>query len=159
MEKEHDFQKIGKRTTFTVPDGFFEIVTYKTLQKAKKREQSLKRGRFLWKTLAMAASLIAFIYVGFYHSQFTERKLKSTSIENNELLAISSKKPIKQENITPLSVVETTKVTPDNSQARSKAKFSEPEILSDVLAELPDDELMQMATLLTTDPFIDESIQ
>ena len=66
MNKEFDFNEIGKRTPFRTPDGFFERMQAETLkrvaeEKRKKKLYRLKVGVSV--ALAMAAMVCGFLFL------------------------------------------------------------------------------------------------
>ena len=63
--EDNEFQKIGKKTPYNTPDGFFEQISEKTLQKAKQREKGRRSNLILWRTVAVAASLAALFLIGY----------------------------------------------------------------------------------------------
>ena len=66
MKADNEFDGIGKKTTYKVPDGFFEHISERTLSKAKQRELKRRKTLMLWRTVAVAASLSAIAILGYY---------------------------------------------------------------------------------------------
>lgn len=54
MEKDFDFNSVGKRLPYTVADEYFEKITKQTLLNARQR----RRGRLFRRTIGIAASVI-----------------------------------------------------------------------------------------------------
>jgi len=69
MKENIEFQNIGKKTPFMVPDDFFEHISEKTLQRAKLRQQIQRKSLILWKTVAVAASMAAIILLSYFLSE------------------------------------------------------------------------------------------
>ena len=65
MKVDNEFQEIGKRIPYEVPEDFFEKITEKTLQQAKLRDQKHRKNRILWQTMSVAASLAAALLLGY----------------------------------------------------------------------------------------------
>ena len=65
MEKEFDFNAIGKRTPFRTPEGFFERMQTETLKRVEEEKRIRKIVRFKWgmsMALAVAAMVCGFIF-------------------------------------------------------------------------------------------------
>lgn len=52
MKTEFDFQQVGKRTPYRVPEGFFDTFQQQVMAEAKHRRQLRSRRRTLWLSLA-----------------------------------------------------------------------------------------------------------
>ena len=48
MEKEFDFNAIGKRTPFRTPEGFFERMQTETLKRVEEEKRIRRIVRFKW---------------------------------------------------------------------------------------------------------------
>ena len=48
MEKEFDFNSIGKRTPFRTPDGFFERMQAETMKRVAEEKRKKKLYRLKW---------------------------------------------------------------------------------------------------------------
>lgn len=153
MKEDNEFQKIGKNIPYKAPDGFFELVSEKTLLKAKQREKNRKKILVLWRTLAVAASLAAVVWLG-YFIQDTGLKQVSNPIVQNEQQTIQKQEVVRQPVINEIIKSEAEKVP-----EKTIVEENNTEVVSDVLAELTDDELQQLATMYKTDPFIGDSVQ
>lgn len=154
MNENNEFQEIEKKTSYKVPDGFFEQVSEKTLLKAKQGELLRRRKLVLWRTVAVAASLAAVFLLGYFIPN-THIKLESkqTVITNQsaELPIIQNPEITKQTTVTEIG-----KADPEKDHERIIAEETDEEEIGDVLADLSDDELMQLAAMFKTDPFISE---
>ena len=76
MNKEFDFNEVGKRMPFRTPDGFFERMQAETLkrvaeEKRKKKLYRLKVG--VSAALAMAAMIFGFLFLPVSLSEKTEQ--------------------------------------------------------------------------------------
>lgn len=157
MSENNEFQEIKKNTSYKVPDGFFNQVSEKTLLKAKQRELVRRRKLILWRTVAVAASLAAVFLLGYFIPD-THIKLES---KQTVIMNQSAELPIIQnpEIINQTTVTEIGKANSENDIERMIAEETDAEEIGDVLADLSDDELMQLAAMFKTDPFISESAQ
>jgi hypothetical protein len=157
MEAIDDFQIVGKKMPYEEPKDFFEQFSEKTLQQAKQREQSRKKMVVLWRAMAVAASLSALAMLGHYLFE----------PEKQELHQIVQEKQAVQQQIIPQQEVarqpepaaEIAKLVPENEPKRTIAKGSDTEEIGEVLADLSDEELAQLAAMYKADLFISESEQ
>jgi len=65
MEKDFDFDAVGKRTPFRTPEGFFQRMQAETLKRVEEEKQIRKFARFKWgvsMALAVAAMVCGFIF-------------------------------------------------------------------------------------------------
>ena len=65
MEKEFDFNSIGKRTPFRTPDGFFERMQTETMKRVAEEKRQKKLYRLKWGVsvaLAIAAMVCGFVF-------------------------------------------------------------------------------------------------
>ena len=66
MEKNFDFETIGKRTPFRTPEGFFERMQAETLKRVAEEKRKKKIYRLKWgisAALAIAAMMCAFVFL------------------------------------------------------------------------------------------------
>lgn len=61
MKTEFDFQQVGKRTPYRVPEGFFDTFQQQVMAEARHRRQLRSRRRTLWLSLAGVAGIAAAI--------------------------------------------------------------------------------------------------
>lgn len=153
MKSNNEFDKIGKKTTYQVPDGFFEQVSERTLLKAKKQEENRRKNLIIWRTVALAASLLSFAMLGYYMTN--SEKPETTPIAQQ--LQPTTKQPIDQSKIIPVP----SKVTEIKRGVlqTTNPKENYIEELSTVLSDMTDDELLQLAAMYKSDLFIGESPQ
>jgi len=156
MEPTDEFRDFEKKLPYREPTGFFEQLSEKTLQQAKLREHSHRKSLVLWRTVVVAASLSALAILGYF-------MLEPEKTMNNQI--VLEKQPVeqqiiqKQELIIQPEVVAIKKVIPEKVPEKIVAKESDTEEFSDVLADLSDEELLQLAAMYKADPFISESEQ
>ena len=65
MEKEFDFNSIGKRTPFRTPDGFFKQMQAETMKRVAEEKRRKKLYRLKWGmsvALAIAAMVCGFVF-------------------------------------------------------------------------------------------------
>lgn len=153
MKEDIEFKRIGKRTTYKAPDGFFESVSEKTLQKAKLKEQNHRRNLTLWRTMAVVASLTAVILLGYYISEPVGPENKVIVQDNHlqtEQVIEQNPKSLKNPTIEIVKNDTTEKVIPEVISSEN---------MTQVLAGLSDEELLQLSAMFKSDPFMEETMQ
>ena len=156
MKSESEFQNPGKMMPYQVPNGFFNKITGETLQKAHLRIQTEKRRRLLlWRSLAVAASLIALVASGFLVFSPVPEK------ESAPVAQIIQDEPQTDKVLQGDHPVQSADVIENDSSVKQsgdiKIAVQEEEKMEDVLASLSDDELLEWALALKTDFFTTES--
>lgn len=151
MSSAFDFEKLGKKNPYPVPDGFFETITSRTLEKAKKRERQLKTRRIVV-VFSAAASFLILVLAGtmLLNQGHRTKTAPMVEIKATDTEMISD------------SVFEAT--TSTNPTQETKAPVVHPqtgntkheESIDDLLAEMDDTELMQIAEMLAGELFVDE---
>ena len=152
MEENNEFQKIGKKLPYKVSEDFFGQISEKTLREAKVRKQHKGKHIFLWRSVAAASLIAAAVLIGFLViNQPEETKLTA---QNDQ---IKTEQAIKQES--PAQIQPVIEKKPTKTPEKAKSVEADNEKLTDVLTDLSDEELFQLAAMIKTDPFIGESIQ
>ena len=75
MEKEFDFNSIGKRTPFRTPEGFFERMQAETMRRVAEEKRKKKLYRLKWGisvALAVAAMVCGIIFFPFTKPEAVE---------------------------------------------------------------------------------------
>jgi proline dehydrogenase len=148
---DKDFNKIGKDSHYSVPDGFFEQVSELTLIKAKQRENKHRKIQIVLRGFAVAASLSAIALLGYFMTNPEKQEVRQfVKQEQHDASRPNRQKEVKGEQI-PSSWKKRV------AEGKPIVREIKHETLSDVLPDLTDDELLQMAVLYRTDPFIDEN--
>jgi len=156
MEPTDEFWDFGKKMPYQEPSGFFEGLSEKTLQQARQREQSRRKSLILWRTVAVAASLSALAILGYY--LFEPEK----SVNNPIVL---EQQPVEPQVIQEPEIIKQPEVSEIKKAIQEKVpetfvvKENNTEEIADVLADLSDEELSQLAAMYKADPFISESEQ
>ena len=78
MKNMSDFDQLGKNAPFKVPDDFFENITLKTLDEAKRRPHKSFSHKIKI-TLSIAASILVLIVSGFFISRNINDSKKGSS--------------------------------------------------------------------------------
>ena len=151
MKEDTDFQEIGRKTTYKVPEGFFEKVSEKTLLLAKQRERKSRKIVIALRTFAVAASFSALVLLSYFMIEKEKPITKLIAVQKQTEV----KDTIRQEDqiVKQIVITEKKKVAPE----KIVAKEIFPEEITDVLSELSDDELLQLASVYKSDVFIEES--
>lgn len=153
MEPTDEFRDFGKKLPYQEPTDFFEQLSEKTLQQAKRREKSRRRSLILWRSVAVAASLSALALLGYFMLEPKKSELHQIVQEKQpiEQQQIKNQEIIKQ----PVAAVIKKATVPE----KVITKENDTEEIGDVLADLSDEELLQLAVMYQTDLFISESEQ
>ncbi|MBQ8443409.1 MAG: hypothetical protein IJX29_08625 [Bacteroides sp.] len=75
MEKEFDFNSIGKRTPYRTPEGFFERMQAETMKRVAEEKRRKKLYRLKWGVsvaLAAAAMICGFLFLPFTQKDTVE---------------------------------------------------------------------------------------
>jgi hypothetical protein len=142
MREDIEFHEIGKNTPYRVPDGFFKNISEETLQKSKEREQKYKRKIVLWKSIAVAVSMAAVILMGYLILDF--------GIKQDSKQIVLDKLPFEQQ------IIKQKQESISRKTIAGKVIEGEndTEGLGDVLHDLSDEELLQIAAVYKSDSFI-----
>lgn len=159
MQDYDDFQQIGKEIPFEVPTGFFEAIAEKTLKKAITREHIHKKNNKRRLIFLVAASVALLFYLGFHFIQNSAPiQVPNLIVERTKPTNQSATK-LSRETPNPKSIVELNKVIPEKINEKELTTQEKTEVLRDILSDLSDDDLQQIATRYKTDAFINESLQ
>jgi hypothetical protein len=159
MEEYNEFRQFGKETPYTTPTGFFETFSEKTLQKAITRKQNSRKIYIRRLIFSAAASIALLVYSGIH---FIWKSDSTPAIKLIVQDTLHSVQPIFQANtaMPKERTVIGAKKTSIGKEIMKKIEVPEKaEALKDVLTDLTDEELQQIAAMYKTDPFINESIQ
>jgi hypothetical protein len=156
MEKE--FKDIGMKMPYSVPDGFFDTITEMTLAKARKRERGDRRRHLLFQGLAAAAVLTGLTLTGIWLLNSDERVASPA-------IAVAPIEIQVPEGITkPVSGSSYLNQVPpalENTVIResegSLDSGNREESLDELLASIPDEELLKWAVMIDNDPFSEET--
>jgi len=171
MKEDTEFEEIGRKSPYKVPEGFFEQISEKTLLKAKQQEQNHRKIMITLRAFAIAASFFAIALLGYFMSESGKPEVKQivqkTQIEEklNKPGQPDKKQTIRQpaKSDRKITISEINKVaavkTEPNEIIPAKTDSNEiiPENLTDVLPEISDDDLLLLAAMYESDLFIDES--
>lgn len=156
MEPADEFRDFGKMLPYREPTGFFDQLSEKTLQQAKLREQNRKKSLVLWRTVAVAASLTALALIGYFMTDSEKPEIQRIVQEKQQ---VEQTPIVNQEIAKQPEVAEVKKDTPEKLPEKIETKETNAEEIGDVLADLSDEELLQLAAMYKADPFISESEQ
>ncbi|HAH22408.1 MAG TPA: hypothetical protein DCL77_01340, partial [Prolixibacteraceae bacterium] len=149
MKKEIEFQEFGKNVPYKVPDGFFDSITNTTLQKAKLREQNHKRNLTLWRTMAVAASLAALVTFGYLMTEHDP--VNQPDIFVLEKHSQAQQPIVQQQKIDQQPTVKAPqKAIAAKVEEKIASKEDKTEVLVDVLADLSDEELLELDAMYKT---------
>lgn len=161
MEKEFDFSAYGKVNPYKVPDGFFEALPQQTLAMAKKRSASRKRITLVAVASLSAAASVALLVAWPLLTGPTAPANGPIALNNVPTTVVAVADSSKA---TPTAAKkDTVKVAPvappvakTDTVTKVPAAVAPKENLDDLLANLSDDELMQLADNGDDDHFIND---
>jgi hypothetical protein len=159
MKPDIEFQQIGKEVPYKTPDDFFESITENTLQKAILREQMHRKNNFRRVVFSVAASIAILLFLGYHLMTYREDQSVSNLLSQDTHPAtqnIIQKKSVLTDQI---AAMETIKTLSSKPTAKIVSESLPTEGLNDVLSEMTDEELQQMAAMYKTDPFHEETVQ
>lgn len=152
MEPIDEFKGIGKKMPYKAPDDFFERASLKTLQEAKRRERESRKTIYLWRSVAVAASLAAVGFLGYFMlNRDTKPEIQIVVQDSNPEVRPAIEKEVVQPSADTLPVKELIK--PEKMETRSVTAEEPNENMDELLADLTDEELLQMAAMVKSDPF------
>jgi hypothetical protein len=156
MEPSDEFRDFGKKLPYQEEAGFFEQFSENTLQLAKRRELSRRKSLVLWRTVAVAASLSALAFLGYYLFE-PDRPVNNQIVHEQQSVG---QPQLKNQEVTKQpEVAEIKKDSSEKMPEELVAEESNNEEIGDVLADLTDEELSQLAAMYQADLFISESEQ
>jgi len=153
MKQSDEFPEIGKKLPYQEPKDFFDQISAKTLERAKQHKRGQEKRLIFWRSVAVAASLAAIVFLGFL-IQNSGRPDEIVNVQ--EMQADTSIISGQNQQMKKLPIVEHVK---NDVAVKSAPEIKSTEDMNDVLADLSDEELMQLAAMYKADPFTDESMQ
>lgn len=81
MKKDFDFDDIGKRTPYRTPEGFFDDVQQKVMERTGGKQQRKSRLKLIVSTvITMAALLAGFLFVPTWYHTDTPMSVSSSTL-------------------------------------------------------------------------------
>jgi hypothetical protein len=151
MKEDTEFQEIGREIPYKVPEGFFEKISEKTLLLAKQRERKSRKIVIALRTFAVAASFLVLALLSYFMIEKEKPIITSTVGQKQTEVKATIRPPEVTDK--QIAITGTKKIAPE----KTVKKEIFPEEFTDVLSELSDDELLQLASVYKSDPFIEES--
>jgi len=150
MKNDFDFEKIGKKIPYSVPDRFFEDITKTTLEKARQRERKIKIRKLLV-LYSSAASVLILIVIGY---------LLLTGKQDHPEIAIAQSVTEEKvlENIQPEEIFEADTIETqieDEPEIQPVTQVSENSI-EQLIAVMSEEELKQLETVVNGEIFLNE---
>jgi len=151
-----EFYPGGKENPFKVPADFFETITGKTLQLAKERERNSKKTRLLWYTISAAASIAALFSLSVFLQNLEKMPVSNLVAQDTQLVVQQN---TQHASIIKKEIIERKVDSPKLKKPDISKTSADKELIVDVLSDLTEDELVQLAAMYKTDPITGESIQ
>lgn len=156
MQQSDEFPEIGKKIPYREPDDFFEGLSEKILQQAKIREQNRRKSLVLWRTLVVAASISVLAFIGYFMLEPEKPVINQIVLEQQPVIQPQIKAQ-KIENKPEVAVKK--KVVVQKAPEGELKEVNTDEEISDIMADLSNEELLQLAAMYEADPFINVSEQ
>jgi hypothetical protein len=144
---------------YKAPNGFFETFSERTLQKAIQKERVHKKNNLIRLIFSAAASVALLLYLGFHFMGNSDFNADPNLLVQDTLPINKTAIQTKLETPEKKTGMESKKINTEKATGKNMTTIVKTEVLSDVLRDLTDDELQQLAALDITDPFINESLQ
>ncbi len=158
MQQPDEFQGIGKQLPYREPTGFFDGLSERTLETAKQRTHLRGSLIIVWRTVAVAASLAAVIFLGFLiQDKETTPIAVVNEIPEIEIPAGQEMKPATAEQPAIVTIVQEKEEPQKEIINETVTTPVNEENVNDVLADLSDEELMELAAMFKADPFLEEA--
>jgi len=155
MDPFEKSQNPGKRIPYETPDKFFDKFPEKVLFAAKQRERKARLQIYLWRPVAVAASLVLFALIGYFITR-TNKLIESHPVVQKTHM--EELKPIAKGEVSQQSeLAQVKEAIPDKEAELVVEKTDSTEKIDEILAGLTDDELYQLAARIKTDPFTAEA--
>jgi hypothetical protein len=135
--EEQQFLRVGKEMPYKVPEGFFEAMPERTLQKAKVRFKNRKRRVFIssgFMVFAAAAAILAFVFL------LPNRALKL----ENPLATVVKTLEVAPKNVEKSVQPKTELVSAKTVLEKEPVAVSEEENLEDILENLSEEDLSEL---------------
>ncbi len=157
MNQSDDFPGIGKRMPYQTPEGYFDRLPERTLEIARQRSHNRNSLKIVWRTIAVAASVAAVVLLVLIvpdRATIPQQVVENKSVEI-KTQAVQEKPALEEP---ALVVTEKVNEKPEPATGNETENPAEnEENVSDVLPDLSDDELIQLATMMQADPFLEEA--
>ncbi len=153
IEPIDEFREIGKKLPYREPVDFFERFSDKALNVARQRKKTRERRIMIWRSVAVAASIAVIVFLGYLipDGENAEKVLVVQDNQPDTIVVLEQKQQIAE-----LPVAESVKKSVAE-EADSQSKTDED--MNDILVDLSDEELMQLAAMFKADLFIEEAVQ
>lgn len=153
METKNIFDEIGRRVPYGVPNNFFDTITEKTLQKAKKEKRKKNLIRFLI-PFSAAASILIILTVGLlFKGQLTTEDLVQSQKNRSAIKELKNPDTL---NITEKNTPADTGIKTGKGHIQTITKKPTEETLENLLAQLTNEELSGISESISAEIYIEE---
>lgn len=182
MKTKNEFEGIGKITPYKVPEGFFSQLSTKTLEKAQRREHRVRQLRSAIGITLTAAASVAILFLFVWQDKNPQVQPEKSSLAVNTQapvpfgmdsvvghnnpntvppVARPAQLPVKEKapQVRTEEPVQVLADQPVQTIVQLVTVQKQDENLDELLNELSDDEVLQLAAMLDSDPFIVETIE
>lgn len=164
MKTEFDFQQVGKRTPYRVPEGFFDTFQQQVMAEAKRRRRLRSRRRTLWLSLAgvagIAAAILCFVLPVGHHDLVPEAdnvswsNLAAVPAPTTSLTAQHTA-PVAPEAVVDEAEVSDPEVAPKaTSRQAARQQQKAPASEYEYITSMTDEDLDEVVGMIQADPFL-----
>lgn len=160
MNTNDDFKNVEEKAAYHIPDDFFDSITEKTLEKARRRQLRIKRRAFIIWTSAAAIAMVIIVFSGLNTNMFHRRQEQRAIVQTEEYQTPQESRSIRG------SVSESLAGADQQLQGESGrgavSAFSEglyEESIESFLATLSEEELFVLAEQISAELLINELIE
>ena len=160
MHNRDNFENMRERATFRVPDDFFETITEKTLEKARKRKRRVQRRIFITWSSTAALVMVIIVFSILNTSIFLRPQEQKTVVRIEEYRESALPGSIWKPFLDSVSVVdEQIHNSSDRGSASTLSEGQHEESLESLLASLSEEELFELAEQLSAELLLNELIE
>ena len=158
--KNDDFENIEERANYRIPDDFFDTITEKTLEKARRRQLRNKRRVFITWTSAAAVVIVIIVFSGLNTNIFLRTQEQKTVVQTEEYHTPEATGSIMgsvSESFT--GADEQLQGESDRGSASTLSGSQSEESIESLLATLSEEELFALAEQISAELLINELIE
>lgn len=152
MKNDFDFEKIGKKIPYSVPDRFFEDITKTTLEKARLRERKIKIRKLLV-LYSSAASVLILIAIGFL--LMTGKQIES---ETAIVQSVTEEKILQDIQPEEIFKTDTVKIQINAEPEIQSVAQDQENSVEELIAGMSGEELQELEIIVNSEIFLEEII-
>jgi hypothetical protein len=151
MKNDNDFEEFGKKIPYSVPDDFFKNITIKTLGKAKEEIRKSRISKIII-SVSVAATVLIVFSIGFSVLKSNQQKQEIVITQNQ----LPEKPEIEIQRDEMIQYETEEKATENINIEAHTEETDQPETIEDLFAQMNEDELRELASILSDELFFDD---